>query len=384
MLECQGLGSPRIFRSLRSLLRREHLVLVFLSETRLDASRVNGICLSLGFDGGFDVDRWIGGSSLPWIIGGDFNEVLRDEEKVGGRFRSHAAISSFRDAIDSCRLVDIGYQGSLFTWSNRQNGDSLIQERLDRVLCSMTWAQEADCRSVVEQAWQSNQNVSVILDLLGSVAAVTSSLSSWNQQKRRQFNQEINDLLRQLKEEHNVQGGFKVNWDRIRDIEWKLDKVLAKKEEYWRQRSRTLWLQGGDKNTKFFHSKASLRRKRNRILGLMDDNGTWRDKDFEIEKVVGDFYENLFNSSSPSEAVVGKVLDVVSCSVSSDMNRTLFAKFSMDDVLFVLKSLAPLKASGPDGLPAAFFQRFWDVVGNKVGNSVLAILNDGAPYGIYW
>ncbi|KAL5748420.1 hypothetical protein ACOSQ2_025717 [Xanthoceras sorbifolium] len=63
--------------------------------------------------------RLFGLSSLPWIIGGDFNEVLRDEEKVGGRFRSHAAISSFRDAIDSCRLVDIGYQGSLFTWSNR-------------------------------------------------------------------------------------------------------------------------------------------------------------------------------------------------------------------------------------------------------------------------
>ncbi|KAL5808282.1 hypothetical protein ACOSQ3_028973 [Xanthoceras sorbifolium] len=60
------------------------------------------------------------------------------------------------------------------------------------------------------------------------------------------------------------------------------------------------------------------------------------------------------------------------------MNRLLNAKFTAEDVQVALKSLAPLKAPGPDGLPAIFYQRFWDIVGKKVTDYVLAVLNERA------
>ena len=84
---------------------------------------------------------------------------------------------------------------------------------------------------------------------------------------------------------------------RIRDAEKELDKVLGWEEEYWSQRSRVEWLKNGDINTKYFHSKASSRRKKSEILCLEDNEGHWRKDDKEVKGVVflGNFF--LFTSS---------------------------------------------------------------------------------------
>ena len=47
---------------------------------------------------------------------------------------------------------------------------------------------------------------------------------------------------------------------------------LEKADEMWRQRSRLNWFQGGDRNTSFFHEKASARQKKNYMGGLLDAN----------------------------------------------------------------------------------------------------------------
>ncbi|KAL5746146.1 hypothetical protein ACOSP7_027292 [Xanthoceras sorbifolium] len=44
-------------------------------------------------------------------------------------------------------------------------------------------------------------------------------------------------------------------------------------EVFWEQRSRVEWLKNGDKNTKFFHSKATTRKRNNTINGLRDQLG---------------------------------------------------------------------------------------------------------------
>ena len=52
------------------------------------------------------------------------------------------------------------------------------------------------------------------------------------------------------------------------EVSKELDDLLLKQEIFWAQRSRISWLKNGDKNTKFFHSKATQRRRRNYIQGL--------------------------------------------------------------------------------------------------------------------
>lgn len=45
---------------------------------------------------------------------------------------------------------------------------------------------------------------------------------------------------------------------------------LEKEDEMWRQRSCINWMQSGDRNTRFYHEKASARHKKNYIEGMMD------------------------------------------------------------------------------------------------------------------
>jgi exonuclease III len=48
-------------------------------------------------------------NSLPWLVIGNFNEVLYHYEKEGGRARSQRQLQHFHDALDDCELVDIGF-----------------------------------------------------------------------------------------------------------------------------------------------------------------------------------------------------------------------------------------------------------------------------------
>lgn len=51
----------------------------------------------------------------PWLAFGDFNEILNQAKKFGGRARSERLISSFRDFLEVGGLRDLGFSGVPFT-----------------------------------------------------------------------------------------------------------------------------------------------------------------------------------------------------------------------------------------------------------------------------
>lgn len=73
-------------------------------------------------------------SDLPWVLGGDFNEITDNHEKIGGIDRNEAEMRNFRDTIDDCGLMDPGFSGPMFTWYNNHVPQDLIWARLDRFL----------------------------------------------------------------------------------------------------------------------------------------------------------------------------------------------------------------------------------------------------------
>lgn len=67
--------------------------------------------------------------NLPWIIGGDFNEMLSSDDKFGGRPIVPSRALLFKECLDDCNMADIGFQGPRFTWTNKNGITSLIQDR---------------------------------------------------------------------------------------------------------------------------------------------------------------------------------------------------------------------------------------------------------------
>jgi hypothetical protein len=55
----------------------------------------------------------------------------------------------------------------------------------------------------------------------------------------------------------------------------------------------------------------------------------------------------------------------------------LLTEFSREEVVVALQQMSALKAPGPDGMTAGFYQENWEVVGSEVCNAVLNSLNIG-------
>ncbi|KAK9993994.1 hypothetical protein SO802_023697 [Lithocarpus litseifolius] len=78
-------------------------------------------------------------SALPWVCMEDFNEILFADEKLGWLDRPERQMQSFRDALDYCRLKDLGFNGYPFTWCNRRPSDQNTWIRLDRGVATIDW-----------------------------------------------------------------------------------------------------------------------------------------------------------------------------------------------------------------------------------------------------
>ncbi|OMO73363.1 Endonuclease/exonuclease/phosphatase [Corchorus olitorius] len=175
--------------------------------------------------------------NIPWLLHGDFNQVLTVEEKSGGRPEPVRRMESFREVIDQQHLIDLEASGCKFTWSNKQPPEYLIKKKLDRALCNVHWrhcfsdafvrnlprAHSDHCPVAIslyglvstnlsarpfrfEAAWQSHESFPmVLLDAWNSSDSLTYSLShlrmvldDWNKNKFENIHRKKRFLLARL------------------------------------------------------------------------------------------------------------------------------------------------------------------------------------------
>ena len=77
--------------------------------------------------------------SLPWVMVGDFNDITSSDEKWGGNIPNASRISEYYDCMNACNMIDLGFTGPKFTWTNGQPVTSRIMQRLDRAWANSEW-----------------------------------------------------------------------------------------------------------------------------------------------------------------------------------------------------------------------------------------------------
>lgn len=151
--------------------------------------------------------------------------------------------------------------------------------------------------------------------------------------------------------------------------------MLKEEEILWFQKSRERWITLGDRNTKFFHTSTLIRRNRNKIKCLMDEDGSWVADANRLKDMAVNYFLNLFHLEDESEQIITTPAKFPQWS-STDLNA-LNRSFSAEDVRRAIFDMSPYKAPGIDGFQPIFFQRMWHVVGPEVVITVLRCLNEG-------
>lgn len=61
-------------------------------------------------------------------------------EKNGGLPKPLTMMQVFQSTLLQCGLVDLGYQGKIFTWRNGRWGNDFVEERLDKGCVNNEWS----------------------------------------------------------------------------------------------------------------------------------------------------------------------------------------------------------------------------------------------------
>ncbi|XP_019178890.1 PREDICTED: uncharacterized protein LOC109174053 [Ipomoea nil] len=196
---CQGAASKGFIRAAKWMIRSHNPDILCHMETKTSGTNADDVCKKLGFDKwarvealGFSGGIWIlwyddlnieilsshpqfihmavegknnnkwtsmtvyGSPSLhlrkrlwndlrqnktkvsgPWLIAGDFNAVISNEETSNHDGGTSHRNEDFKNWIFNEGLVDLGYTGQPFTWKRGTDLSMFRGARLDRALCSM-------------------------------------------------------------------------------------------------------------------------------------------------------------------------------------------------------------------------------------------------------
>jgi hypothetical protein len=214
-----------------------------------------------------------------------------------------------------------------------------------------------------------------------NLARVKQALKKWiplykahSQREIIEIENDISNLVTALDNSHPS----KAQLEELKSLEaHKLD-WLEKEETSWRLKSRALWLEAGDNNTRFFHQYANYRKNINTIWDIKNVEGVKVNSFKEKAEAGAQFFESQFRQ--PEGCPIQEILSVVSkfpVVFTEEMNQSMEAEISDSEIHDALFSMQNGKSLGPDGFTVEFFKHFYDLLKNDLLKVVTESKNNG-------
>ncbi|XP_057745375.1 uncharacterized protein LOC130963259 [Arachis stenosperma] len=148
-----------------------------------------------------------------------------------------------------------------------------------------------------------------------------------------------------------------------------LEEILNREEVMWLQKSREKWLVEGDRNTKYYHTRTIIRRRRKKVLKLRNHAGKWVEDAKDLERMAINYFKRLYIEEDDNQSDISLVNNYPSLNPS--------IKEGIDNIPIEPKikraifNIGSLKAPGEDGFLALFFKENWSTMKDSIVDYII-------------
>nr|XP_009620919.1 uncharacterized protein LOC104112639 [Nicotiana tomentosiformis] len=315
---------------------------------------------------------------LPWLVGGDFNVILNEEEKIGGLPVYPPEYEDFAFYVNSCELFDTGHTGSPFTWWNGRANEECIFKRLDRIFVNQKF-NSLFPRIDVEHLIRIGSDHAPLLMTCGEDVAHFIKpfrfLNFWTTHesfnavvKQNWIADFVDDPFLMIKEILFKEEPTTENRIILQQAQAAQKRYLSFEEQYGKQKASMKWFAEGDRNTTFFHNHVKGKRQKLQLKKIQNAKGDW----FDAQEGIGNTATTFFQAQFTEEGQLTntELLNNVPSMISNAQNRELCRFPTIEEAKNAVTALSGDSASGPDGFTRLFFQHCWDIVGEDIYNMI--------------
>ncbi|KAG7559686.1 Reverse transcriptase domain [Arabidopsis thaliana x Arabidopsis arenosa] len=315
-----------------------------------------------------NLSRVVLGLEGPLIIGGDFNTIVRVDERSG----EDTFVAKRLDRVMCCAHARLKWQEARVTHLPFLASDhaplyvqlspAVGQNRRRRPFrFEAAWLSHPSFKDLVRASWNGELQTPMALDELKE------KLQQWNKDVFGDVQKKKEVLMRDIKaiqdELELVQTDSMLR--REEELVKEFEVILEQEEILLFQKSREKWIALGDRNTTYFHTSTIIRRRRNRIEMLRNNEEHWVSDPQELEKLAVDYYQRLYSLDDvPRE--VERLPPEGFAPLTREEKVSLNKPFTAVEIEAAIRSMGSFKAPGPDGFQPIFYQKCWETVGSSV------------------
>ncbi|XP_026454012.1 uncharacterized protein LOC113355377 [Papaver somniferum] len=346
----------------------------------------------------------------PWIILGDFNAVLTQDEKVGGKVPNRNSILEFNDCLNQCELVQAPKTGLQYSWSNCQHGSRRILCNLDMVVFNQKWLQmysdwgykivmiivsdhapllggcanipkpkntprkfqkiwlnHPEFMQVVSNCWSQNVVGGPAFQFLHKLKELKKVLNTWNWEVFGDVQVKIKEAADKVNLATQISDANPFDEDALANLVQDQNEHASRETQantLMRQKARVKWIKEGSANTNFFHTKMKIRNAKNMISELEDTEGNIVADQDKIAEALVDHFQKKFEFQPISGAE--NLLDLIPKLIIEEDQQTLHILPEEEEIKAAIFDMDPDSAPGPDGFSGIFFRSCWNIIKNDL------------------